>query len=66
MTTENPSPAKMVLHQGRQIARKSHTVYTTLCGSMNARCADGMNIANTRAEVTCKHCLRKLNTGIQP
>lgn len=34
--------------------------YRTLCGRMNRQCADGINIAATNAEVTCKFCLTKM------
>lgn len=31
---------------------------TTLCGRMNKQSHDGMNIADTDEEVTCKFCLK--------
>jgi hypothetical protein len=37
--------------------RYGGTRYGTLCGRMNAAFDDGMNVANTDAEVTCKFCL---------
>lgn len=50
----------MVLHAGRRIARPGVIRTTTLCGRMNARSRDGMNIAGTGEAVTCKFCLAKL------
>ncbi|WP_372364215.1 hypothetical protein ACCQ07_22155 (plasmid) [Xanthomonas sp. NCPPB 3583] len=35
------------------------TKTTTLCGRMNARSRDGMNIAGADEAVTCKFCLAK-------
>lgn len=46
-----------VLHHSMIILRTDRTIYTTLCGRMNAKSRDGMNIANKREEVTCKFCL---------
>jgi hypothetical protein len=53
--------AKRVLHKGRQFQRWGGTVYTTLCGRM-AVGNDGMNIANSDAEVSCKFCLRRMKS----
>lgn len=50
----------VVLHEGRQVQRRQHTVLTTLCGRSSNRVADGMNIADSRDAVTCKFCLRQL------
>jgi len=50
----------MVLHAGRRIARPGVIRTTTLCGRMNARSRDGMNIAGTDEAVTCKFCLAKM------
>jgi len=50
----------MVLHAGRRIQRPSGMRTTTLCGRMNARSRDGMNIAGDGGVVTCKFCLSKL------
>jgi hypothetical protein len=50
----------MVLHKDRQIVGRYGTKWTTLCGRMNKRNSDGMNIADTDAEVTCKFCLAKM------
>lgn len=50
----------MVLHAGRRIERPGVIRTTTLCGRMNARSRDGMNIAGTDESVTCKFCLAKL------
>lgn len=52
--------AKQVQHAAKSIQRKDHVVTTTLCGRMNARTRDGMNIASERSQVTCKFCLRLL------
>lgn len=54
------SGRKMVLHAGRRIQRPGATCTTTLCGRMNARSRDGMNIAGDGEVVTCKFCLSKL------
>ena len=51
----------MVLHAGRRIERPGVTRTTTLCGRMNARSRDGMNIAGDGEAVTCKFCLAKLH-----
>ena len=49
----------MVLHASRQRANRfGGETYTTVCGRMNKASNDGMNIANSDAEVTCKFCLR--------
>lgn len=50
----------MVLHAGRRIERPGVIRTTTLCGRMNARSRDGMNIAGTDESVTCKFCLAKM------
>jgi hypothetical protein len=50
----------MVLHKGRMIIRSWGVRNTTLCGRMNRRCSDGMNIADTDEQVTCKFCLAKM------
>ncbi|MDH0740924.1 hypothetical protein [Stenotrophomonas maltophilia] len=50
----------MVLHAGRRIERPGVIRTTTLCGRMNARSRDGMNIAGTDQSVTCKFCLAKM------
>lgn len=36
--------------------------YRTLCGRTNRACSDGMNVAETDAEVTCKFCLSKMGS----
>jgi len=51
---------KVVLHASRIIKRGTATRFTTVCGRMNAASRDGMNIAETETEVTCKFCLRVL------
>lgn len=49
----------MKLHKDRQRPNRfGGTTYTTLCGRTNRACSDGMNIADTDAEVTCKFCLK--------
>lgn len=55
----------MVLHAGRRIERPGMIRTTTLCGRMNARSRDGMNIAGTGEAVTCKFCLSKLRGPVQ-
>jgi hypothetical protein len=51
----------MKLHKDKQVDRgNGATRFTTLCGRMNKRCSDGMNIADTDAEVTCAFCLAKM------
>lgn len=52
--------AKMVQHKDRQIVRPNRTIFTTLCGRMNKQSIDGMNIAATDEEVTCKFCLARM------
>lgn len=32
--------------------------YRTLCGRTNRQCNDGMNVAASDQEVTCKFCLK--------
>ena len=56
----------MVLHEGRYIERPGMTRTTTLCGRMNARSRDGMNIAGDGEAVTCKFCLAKRRGPIPP
>ncbi|CAJ19878.1 hypothetical protein [Xanthomonas axonopodis] len=51
--------APMTLHASRRIERMGMTKTTTLCGRMNARSRDGMNIAGADEAVTCKFCLAK-------
>jgi hypothetical protein len=36
------------------------TSYRTLCGRTNRRAADGMNIADSDDEVTCKFCRNQM------
>ena len=48
----------MVKHASKIVQRKSGTRYTTLCGRMNAKSRDGMNIAEHAGEVTCQLCRR--------
>lgn len=58
------SARRMVLHASKVVTRGTATRYTTLCGRMDAKSRDGMNIAGSAAEVTCKLCLRALaNVG---
>lgn len=66
--TANDRGAQLVMHCARIVNRKEYTICTTLCGRMNRRSRDGMNIADTDAEVTCKHCLKRMKsaTGAQP
>lgn len=54
--------AKMVLHKDKVVEIRSigATRVTTLCGRMNKQSADGMNIADSDEEVTCKFCLAKM------
>lgn len=51
----------MVLHKSdnRQNAYGG-TTYRTLCRRSNARSRDGLNIAETDAQVTCKFCLARM------
>lgn len=54
--------AKMVQHKDKQRRNAfGGMTFTTLCGRMNAASADGMNIADTDEQVTCKFCLRLMN-----
>jgi hypothetical protein len=48
----------MKQHKDKQVQRQGYVKVTTLCGRLNAGSRDGMNIANTDAEVTCKFCLK--------
>ena len=48
----------MTQHQAKQIVRNFGIRTTTLCGRMNSNSRDGMNIAATTEEVTCKFCLK--------
>jgi hypothetical protein len=51
---------RKVLHKSLVIHRTHVTITTTQCRrSVNG--SDGMNIADTDAEVTCKFCLRLMN-----
>lgn len=50
----------MKLHKDKQVIRSYGTKFTTLCGRMNVQSTDGMNIADTDAEVTCKFCLARM------
>lgn len=51
----------MKMHKDRQVNLGAGAIrYTTLCGRMNRRSADGMNIADSDAEVTCSFCLEKM------
>lgn len=52
----------MILHQSKVVTIKSIGAVrtTTLCGRMNRQSRDGMNIANTDDEVTCKFCLKTM------
>lgn len=52
--------AKLVQHAAKVMPRNGGYITTTLCGRMNARNADGMNIAASNELVTCKFCLAKL------
>ncbi len=51
---------KMVLHASRVVTRGTASRYTTVCGRTNKASRDGMNIADSAAEVTCKFCLRAI------
>lgn len=54
----------MILHKDRQRQNAfGGTTWTTLCGRTNRASLDGMNIADTDAEVTCKFCLKKMGGG---
>jgi hypothetical protein len=51
---------KMVLHKDKQVSLRCGMRFTTLCGRMNIKSLDGMNIADSDSEVTCKFCLKKM------
>lgn len=36
-----------------------HT-YMTLCGRSSSKSMDGMNVADTENEITCKLCIKKM------
>lgn len=48
---------RKVLHKSRVVSFSGYTRTTTVCG-INKIVSDGMNIADTDAEVTCKFCLK--------
>lgn len=49
----------MKLHKERNRPNQwGGTNYGTLCGRTNRANSDGMNVAETDAEVTCKFCLK--------
>lgn len=50
-----------VLHKSKVVQRPNSIRTTTLCGVM-ATGRDGMNVADSDARVTCKRCLRMLQT----
>ncbi len=51
----------MVKHKDKQRQNAfGGTTWGTLCGRMNRASTDGMNIAQTDAEVTCKFCLSRM------
>jgi hypothetical protein len=50
----------MIQHASKIIHHANRTVYTTVCGRMNAKSQDGMNIAEKKSDVTCKFCLKRL------
>lgn len=51
----------MKLHKEDNIENRwGGTTYRTLCRRTNARCSDGMNIADDDAGVTCKFCLKRM------
>lgn len=52
----------MKLHKSRVIERPNFTRTTTLCGRANRGCSDGLNIADDDAGVTCKFCLKQMET----
>ena len=56
----------MKMHKGRQVVIGGNVAIrtTTLCGRLDRRSTDGMNLANTDAEVTCTFCLAKM--AVQP
>lgn len=55
----------MVQHKDKRVDLRNGAVrYTTLCGRTNSRSIDGMNIADTDAEVTCKFCLAKMREQV--
>lgn len=53
----------MKMHKGRVIERPGYTRTTTLCGRMNRANPDGMNIAANDATVTCRFCLKQMETA---
>ena len=55
----------MILHSGVMFKNRfGGNTTTTLCGRMNAKTPDGMNIADRPEDVTCKFCLKKLRAAI--
>jgi hypothetical protein len=55
----NEKSARVVMHQSRVRNLANRTITSTLCGR-NRTTGDGMNIAETQAQVTCKFCLRAI------
>lgn len=53
----------MKLHRSKIIERPGVRITTTLCGRMNVACSDGMNIAETDDEVTCRFCLKQMGAA---
>lgn len=50
----------MKMHIGiSRPVRGGGTMFSTLCGRMNASSKDGMNIADRDEDATCSFCLRK-------
>lgn len=56
--------AKPVLHKS-WVKRNAFggTTFTTQCNRVSSRGSDGMNIADTDADVTCKFCLAIIGAG---
>jgi len=50
-------------HLAKVIVRNDRTIFTSLCGRLNKNSRDGNNVTDVRAEVTCKHCLAKMQGG---
>lgn len=55
----------MKMHKSKVIIRDGGNWIrtTTLCGRMNKQSADGMNVADTDQDVTCKFCLEKMEAA---
>lgn len=50
----------MKVHKLKVTSRWGGTMSGSVCGRLNSACADGMNVSDKDAEVTCRFCLRDM------